>query len=89
MTTNTSGPIWVNVNHPTPAGKPPATEVGVLGWLRANLFSGFWNSLFTILTLVATYFIISGALILTCVAPDFFSAQLFIPSHQSMPISGT
>ena len=61
MTTNTSGPIWVNVNHPTPAGKPPATEVGVLGWLRANLFSGFWNGLFTILTLVVTYFIISGA----------------------------
>ena len=61
MTTNAAGPIWVNVNHPTPAGKPPVTEVGVLGWLRANLFSSFWNGLFTILTLVVAYFIITGA----------------------------
>ena len=32
--------------------KPPATSVGVIGWLRANLFNGPLN---TVLTLVALY----------------------------------
>ena len=32
--------------------KPPAMSVGVLGWIRANLFNGWFNSLLTILTLV-------------------------------------
>jgi general L-amino acid transport system permease protein len=32
--------------------KPPAMSVGVLGWIRANLFNGWFNSLLTILTLI-------------------------------------
>ena len=31
--------------------KPPVTRVGVLGWMRANLFSSVFNSLLTIVTL--------------------------------------
>ena len=31
--------------------KPPVTSVGVIGWVRANLFNGWFNSLLTILTL--------------------------------------
>lgn len=31
--------------------KPPITNIGVIGWLRANLFSGLFNSILTILTL--------------------------------------
>ena len=31
--------------------KPPVTSVGVTGWVRANLFKGWFNSLLTILTL--------------------------------------
>ena len=31
--------------------KPPVTSVGVIGWLRANLFNGLFNSILTILTL--------------------------------------
>ncbi|MBX6368224.1 MAG: amino acid ABC transporter permease [Rhodospirillales bacterium] len=34
--------------------KPPASSTGVIGWLRANLFSSVWNS---ILTLIALYFL--------------------------------
>jgi general L-amino acid transport system permease protein len=34
---------------------PPKTQVGVLGWLRANLFNGWFNS---ILTLLAVYLLI-------------------------------
>ena len=40
-----------------PSGKtrpPPATTVGVIGWLRANLFSNWYN---TILTLVCAFII--------------------------------
>ena len=33
---------------------PPATTVGVIGWLRANLFSNWYN---TILTLVCGFII--------------------------------
>ena len=31
--------------------KPPVSSVGVIGWVRANLFNGWFNSLLTILTL--------------------------------------
>lgn len=31
--------------------KPPLTSVGALGWMRSNLFSSFWNSVFTLVTL--------------------------------------
>ncbi|MFZ5819477.1 MAG: amino acid ABC transporter permease [Chloroflexota bacterium] len=36
--------------------KPPVASLGVLGWLRANLFSNWLNSLLTIITLVLIYF---------------------------------
>jgi len=38
-----------------PPKEPPASEVGVLGWMRANLFSNWFNS---VLTLVSLYFVI-------------------------------
>jgi general L-amino acid transport system permease protein len=31
--------------------KPPASSTGILGWLRANLFSSVWNSILTLLAL--------------------------------------
>ena len=31
--------------------KPPVASVGVIGWVRSNLFNGWFNSLLTILTL--------------------------------------
>lgn len=36
--------------------RPPATEVGIIGWLRKNLFSSWFNS---ILSLIAIYLIIT------------------------------
>lgn len=35
--------------------KPPVTSVGVIGWVKANLFNGWFNSLLTILTLFLLY----------------------------------
>ena len=47
--------VWVNRQHPQPARKAPPSEVGVLGWLRANLFSSIGNTLLTLLTVVVVY----------------------------------
>jgi general L-amino acid transport system permease protein len=60
MATDIRSTSWVNTNHPAPAQKPPASQVGMLGWLRAHLFNGVGNSLLTILTLVALYYIVTG-----------------------------
>ncbi|MBW7882191.1 MAG: amino acid ABC transporter permease [Caldilineaceae bacterium] len=59
MSTDISQTTWVNSAHPAPARKPPASEVGVVGWLRANLFSGIFNSILTIGTVVVLYFIVT------------------------------
>jgi general L-amino acid transport system permease protein len=37
---------------------PPRASVGALGWLRANLFSGWFNSLLTVVTLYALWKIV-------------------------------
>lgn len=62
MATDIQSGHWVNTNHPTPAGKPPATQVGALGWLRANLFSGIGNSILTVLTLALILWTLNGLL---------------------------
>ena len=41
---------------------PPATSVGVIGWARTNLFSGAFNSILTIVSLLAIYFVLSKIL---------------------------
>ena len=38
----------------TEAIKPPVTQVGAIGWIRTNLFKGWFNS---ILTLITVYFL--------------------------------
>jgi len=38
--------------------KPPVTSVGVIGWIRKNLFNGYLNSLLTLITLFMLYKII-------------------------------
>ena len=40
--------------------KPPVTSVGVLGWLRKNLFSSWFNSLLTIVALWLIYNFVIG-----------------------------
>ena len=35
--------------------KPPVTSVGAIGWMRSNLFDGYFNSLLTIVTLYALW----------------------------------
>ena len=38
-----------------PPSPPPMTEVGLIGWLKQNLFSSWFNS---ILTILSVYFIV-------------------------------
>ena len=38
--------------------KPPVVEVGVIGWVRTNLFSGWFNSLLTLVTLYGLWKIV-------------------------------
>jgi general L-amino acid transport system permease protein len=39
-------------DKPVETLKPPVTSVGVVGWVRANLFNGWFNSFLTIITLI-------------------------------------
>ena len=38
--------------------KPPVTQVGVIGWIRTNLFKGWFNSLLTIIALYCLWVIV-------------------------------
>jgi general L-amino acid transport system permease protein len=48
--------------QPSPSLPPPRTEVGVIGWLKHNLFSSWFNSLLTLLGLYITYAVVTGSL---------------------------
>ncbi|WP_170561454.1 amino acid ABC transporter permease [Ruegeria atlantica] len=45
-----------------PEQAPPASEVGAIGWIRHNLFSGWFNSILTLISLYAIYYVLSGVL---------------------------
>ncbi len=38
--------------------KPPVTQVGVIGWIRTNLFNGWFNSLLTIIAIYCLWVIV-------------------------------
>jgi general L-amino acid transport system permease protein len=51
----------MNAAHPnntTDTMKPPVTQVGVLGWMKKNLFNGIFNSILTIITVYILWRII-------------------------------
>lgn len=43
-----------------PEQAPPASSVGIIGWLRANLFSNVVNSILTIISLAFIWYVLSG-----------------------------
>ncbi|SMO90581.1 amino acid ABC transporter permease [Ruegeria faecimaris] len=45
-----------------PEKAPPASEVGIVGWVKHNLFSGWFNSILTLVSLYAIYYVLSGVL---------------------------
>ncbi|WP_422030281.1 amino acid ABC transporter permease [Roseovarius sp.] len=50
-----------------PEQDPPATSVGAIGWLRENLFSGWFNTALTVVSLIFIYWTLAAIL------PWFFS----------------
>ncbi len=46
-----------------PEQTPPASIIGVVGWLRENLFSGWFNTVLTIVSLAFIYSVLSGLLL--------------------------
>jgi general L-amino acid transport system permease protein len=45
-----------------PEKAPPATSVGLIGWMRENLFSGWLNSVLTLASLVLVYSVLASIL---------------------------
>ncbi len=45
-----------------PEQAPPITNVGVIGWMRENLFSDILSSILTILAILASYMVLSSLL---------------------------
>ena len=41
---------------------PPRTSVGVLGWVRGNLFSTWYNTLFTVFSAVVLFVLLQASL---------------------------
>jgi len=51
------------VRHKTlPPSPPPASETGIVKWMRENLFSSLTNSILTLAALYAIYSILSGSM---------------------------
>jgi general L-amino acid transport system permease protein len=43
-----------------PPAPPPVTETGALKWVRENLFSGWFNTIMTILGIIVVWYLLSG-----------------------------
>ena len=56
---NSAGFVRDQMLPPVP---PPVSEAGIIHWLRANLFSNAFNSVLTILGLLAVYWLVSASL---------------------------
>ena len=41
---------------------PPSTQIGIVGWMRENLFSSVLNSVLTLLSIYVIYVVLSGVL---------------------------
>lgn len=68
--------VWVNPTYPTPEARPPVTQVGVIGWLRANLFSSVGNTLLTLITVALL--ILFVARLVDWLANDAFWAPVWV-----------
>ncbi|MCT2534253.1 amino acid ABC transporter permease [Aquibacillus koreensis] len=45
-----------------PTSSPPKSTIGILGWLKQNLFNNWYNSILTILSVLVLYFALKGTL---------------------------
>jgi general L-amino acid transport system permease protein len=59
------------VHVPAPDLPPPKTQVGIVGWLRANLFSSIPNTILTVVALYLLYLIVPPLLDWAIFSADF------------------
>ncbi|MGW8193994.1 MAG: amino acid ABC transporter permease, partial [Desulforhopalus sp.] len=55
--------------------KPPVSEVGVIGWMKANLFNGWFNSLLTIIVLYLLWLTIPSFIEWAFINSSWFSSS--------------
>ncbi|NOY46545.1 MAG: amino acid ABC transporter permease, partial [Deltaproteobacteria bacterium] len=48
----------MSVSSPSEPLRPPSTRLGVWGWMRVNLFNGWFNSLLTVVTLTGLAWVV-------------------------------
>jgi general L-amino acid transport system permease protein len=58
-----------------PEQEPPASSVGVVGWMRENLFSGWINSVLTVISAVFIFFLLSF-LLSWAFSPTWYATSL-------------
>ena len=61
----------MNIENQKVSRKPPIATTGVVGWLRMNLFSNWWNTLVTLLVVYFLYQIIPWFLDWSIFSADF------------------
>jgi general L-amino acid transport system permease protein len=57
-----TSPVAYVSSRIAPPEPPPASEVGVIGWMRHNLFNGWYNTLLTLIGIYLLYLVIPGIL---------------------------
>jgi general L-amino acid transport system permease protein len=62
MSDTQSQPVAFVRETPIPPAAPPASQAGLVKWLRENLFSGVANSILTIFAFIAIYNILVGVM---------------------------
>ena len=75
MADQTTNPVSFVRTEMLPEQAPPASEVGVIGWMRANLFSNWSNSVLTVISLLLIYKILA-VIIPWIIAPTWGSGSL-------------
>ncbi|WP_137699529.1 amino acid ABC transporter permease [Marimonas lutisalis] len=58
-----------------PEKEPPASTVGAIGWARENLFSGWFNSILTVVSLTVIYYVLS-TLLTWAISPTWSATSL-------------
>lgn len=63
-------PVRTETQH-EPSLQPPVNSIGVVRWLKENLFSSWFNTLLTILASIVTFYILKGTLTFIFVTGDW------------------
>ncbi|QDP39985.1 amino acid ABC transporter permease [Radiobacillus deserti] len=52
----------IETNTEITTSEPPKSTIGVLGWMKQNLFNNWYNSILTVLSVLVLYYVLNGTL---------------------------